>query len=188
MIESKKLNLFEEPQEDLDIRTHEELEEAKKLAGVVTPEEHKERIMKSGDEKLKQAATKEGMGIGKNKIEERGGVLINVSDDGEDLLDQKTGEPISDNWEKIEVRDGIVVGYRGAGFQLINPETGDHSDGYDAIVVRNGLILGKRDDLEFILDKKTCDMASRGYERIEKRGNNIIGIDDGREELVKLWG
>jgi hypothetical protein len=50
----EKFNPFNSQDEDLEIKSREELDEAKEIAGVVSRQEHLERMLTSGDKKLIQ--------------------------------------------------------------------------------------------------------------------------------------
>ena len=55
-MDKEKFNPFNAPEEDLEIKTPVELEEAKKAAGVVSEHEHTNRMFDGGDPKLREVA------------------------------------------------------------------------------------------------------------------------------------
>jgi hypothetical protein len=85
---------------------------------------------------------------------------------------------------KIIERDGLFIGTTGgimAKEYLLSPDTKQIiSDWFDQIIIRDGLVIGKRGylSIEHLLDKRTGRVigGKKGFSRIEIRGDKVVGI------------
>ncbi len=84
-------------------------------------------------------------------------------------------------------RDGLLVGHTSGIYErevLLNPDTRRPiSAEYSKIYIKNGLIIGERPILKYLLDRNGRQL-SEGFLDIEKRGNIIVGTKDGEGKRV----
>lgn len=103
------------------------------------------------------------------------------------LIDE-AGRERSSAYDKIEERDGFLMGKLLSSERLLDKRTGHAlSRGYNKIFTRDGLLIGRDSLYEYPLHPETGkELSMVGYEKIEKRGNEIIGTIAGRETPIKL--
>ncbi|MDD5146231.1 MAG: J domain-containing protein [Candidatus Pacebacteria bacterium] len=98
---------------------------------------------------------------------------------------------------RVIERDGLFIGTTGglmAKEYLLSPDTKQIiSDWFDQIIVRDGLVIGKRGyfNIEHLLDKRTGRVIGeeKGFSRIEIRDEKVVGIRQhlrGQDEVYVL--